>query len=89
MIKAKRIYEPAPKKEEPIDLQKIIADAFQSSISKAEKTTTGLSLEIEKENKIIDRILYRIDDKIKAMKIDKSGVTEDVYNQLSKSLQIV
>lgn len=87
MIKAKRIYEPTPKKEEQIDLQKIIADAFQSSISKAEKVSTWVSLEIEKENKIIERIMYKIEDKIKSMKIDKSGVTEDVYNQLSSSLK--
>lgn len=87
MIRAKRIYEPTPKKEEQIDLQKIIADAFQSSISKAEKVSTWVSLEIEKENKIIERILYKIEDKLKAMKIDKSGVTEDVYNQLSSSLK--
>lgn len=87
VIKAKRIYEPTPKKEEQIDLQKIIADAFQSSISKAEKVSTWVSLEIEKENKIIERIMYKIEDKIKSMKIDKSGVTEDVYNQLSGSLK--
>jgi len=44
-------------------------------------------MEIEKENKIIERILYKIDDKLKSMKIDKSGVTQDVYDQLSSSLQ--
>lgn len=87
-IKAKRIYEPK-KQEEHIDLQKIIANAFSSTILQAEKTSKWLSIEIEKENTIVDKVMTRITNELNKMKLDKAAVTQDVYDALLQWLNKV
>lgn len=86
MIKAKRIYEPK-KPEEQIDLQKIIANAFSSTLAQVEKWTKWLSLEIEKENNVVEKVMARISTEISKLKLDKAIVTQDIYNQLIKGVE--
>lgn len=86
MVQAKRIYEPK-KPEEQIDLQKIIANAFSSTLAQVEKWTKWLSLEIEKENNVVEKVMARISTEISKLKLDKAIVTQDIYNQLIKGVE--
>lgn len=82
MIKAKRIYE--PKKEDNFDIQKVLWEAIQKSISSSTDQTKQLVSEFERMSS--DAGVKKLEEKfyqyIKNLRIEKEEIKQDIYKSI-------
>jgi len=82
MIKAKRIYE--PKKEDNFDIQKVLWEAIQKSITSSTDQTKQLVSEFERMSS--DAWVKKLEEKfyqyIKNLRIEKEEIKQDVYKNI-------
>ena len=82
MIKAKRIYE--PKKDDNFDIQKVLWEAIQKSITSSTDQTKTLVSEFERMSS--DAGVKKLEEKfyqyIKNLRIEKEEIKQDVYKSI-------
>lgn len=82
VIKAKRIYE--PKKEDNFDIQKVLWEAIQKSISSSTDQTKQLVSEFERMSS--DAGVKKLEEKfyqyIKNLRIEKEEIKQDIYKSI-------
>jgi len=82
VIKAKRIYE--PKKEDNFDIQKVLWEAIQKSITSSTDQTKQLVSEFERMSS--DAWVKKLEEKfyqyIKNLRIEKEEIKQDVYKNI-------
>lgn len=82
VIKAKRIYE--PKKEDNFDIQKVLWEAIQKSITSSTDQTKQLVSEFERMSS--DAWVKKLEEKfyqyIKNLRIEKEEIKQDIYKSI-------